>query len=54
MKSTKSSSSHLRTCASVFAPGRRRFPFEFTTGRGAPVESGEVKHIEISKECGAP
>ena len=36
MKSTKSSSLHRRTCASVFVPGRRLLPFELTTGRGPP------------------
>lgn len=39
MKSMNSSSSQRRTCARVFDPARRRRPFEFTTGRGAPVES---------------
>ena len=39
MKSTKCSSSHRKTCASVLLPGRRRRPRELTTGRGAPVRS---------------
>lgn len=38
-KSTKSSSSQRRTWASVLVPGLLLRPFEFTTGRGAPVES---------------
>ena len=38
-KSTKSSSSQRRTWARVFVPGLLLRPFEFTTGRGAPVES---------------
>jgi hypothetical protein len=38
-KSIKSSSSQRRTWASVFVPGLLLRPFEFTTGRGAPVES---------------
>ncbi|PSS30915.1 hypothetical protein PHLCEN_2v2540 [Hermanssonia centrifuga] len=42
MKSTNESSSHLRTCARVLLPGRLRRPFEFTTGRGAPVVSSEI------------
>lgn len=49
MKSTKRSSLHLSTCASVLVPGRRRLPFELTTGRGTPVESAEErKHIDQS------
>lgn len=40
MKSTNSSSLHLRACASVLDPGLRRRPFEFTTGLGAPLVSG--------------
>ena len=39
MKSTNSSSSHLRTVLSVLAPALRRLPLLSTTGRGAPVES---------------
>lgn len=39
MKSTNSSSLHLRACASVLDPGLRRRPFEFTTGLGAPLAS---------------
>jgi len=39
MKSTKSSSLHLRTCASVLVPGRRRRPLELITARGAPLGS---------------
>jgi hypothetical protein len=38
-KSMKSSSSQRRTWASVFVPALLLRPFEFTTGRGAPVES---------------
>lgn len=44
MKSIKSSSSDLRTWANVFEEGRRRRPFELTTGRGAPVESVGTDH----------
>jgi hypothetical protein len=40
-KSMKSSSSQRRTWESVFVPGLLLRPFEFTTGRGAPVESDE-------------
>ena len=46
-KSTNNSSSQRRTWASVLAPGRRRLPLEFTTGRGAPVES-------ITRSVGLP
>ncbi len=42
IKSTNESSSHLRTCARVLLPGRLRRPFEFTTGRGAPVVSSQI------------
>jgi hypothetical protein len=38
-KSTKRSSSQRRTWERVFVPGLLLRPFEFTTGRGAPVES---------------
>lgn len=41
MKSMNNSSSDLSTCAKLFVEGRRRRPFELTTGRGAPVESAE-------------
>lgn len=39
MKSTNSSSLHLRTWASVLVPGRRLRPLELTTARGAPLGS---------------
>ena len=40
MKSTKrSSEGFFSACARVLVPGRRLLPFEFTTGRGAPVVS---------------
>ncbi len=40
MKSTKcSSEGFFSACAKVLVPGRRLLPFEFTTGRGAPVVS---------------
>lgn len=39
MKSTNSSSLHLRACASVREPGLRLRPFEFTTGLGEPFVS---------------
>lgn len=38
-KSTKSSSLHLKTCASVLVPGRLRRPLELITARGAPLGS---------------
>jgi hypothetical protein len=38
-KSTKSSSLHFRTWASVFVPGLRRRPLELMTARGAPFGS---------------
>ena len=40
-KSTKSSSSQRRTWARAFVPGLLLRPFEFTTGRGAPVLSNK-------------
>ena len=56
IKSTNNSSSHRKTCASVLVPGRRRRPLEFTTGRGAPVESdGECeKHIRRQSHAYTP
>lgn len=61
MKSTKSSSSHLRTACRLLAPGRLRRPLLSTTGRGAPVESasGSVnarRHakFELTEEQLAP
>lgn len=46
-KSTKSSSSQRRTWARVFVPGLLLRPFEFTTGRGAPVESKKSRLREL-------
>lgn len=40
-KSMKSSSSQRRTWARDLVPGLLLRPFEFTTGRGAPVESNQ-------------
>lgn len=39
MKSTNSSSLHLRACARVLEPGLRRRPLEFVTGLGVPLVS---------------
>lgn len=39
MKSTNSSSLHLRACARVLDPGLRLRPFEFVTGLGIPLVS---------------
>ena len=47
MKSTKSSSLHLRACARVLVPGLRRFPFELTMGLGVPVESKKSLRREL-------
>lgn len=51
IKSTKSSSSHLSTCERVLAPGRRRRPFELTTGRGTPVESAINDQRDVRDEA---
>jgi len=46
-KSTKSSSSQRRTWDRLFVPGLLLRPFEFTTGRGAPVESKKSRLREL-------
>ena len=47
MKSTNSSSSALRICCNVLAPGRRRFPLELGTTLGWPSESAQAARCKL-------